>query len=53
MSAHARPGGFDTRVQSALADPLLKLAIDRTTGTARTNAPRRWPRGPGLRRGAI
>ena len=35
MSAHVRPGGFDTRVQAALANPLLKIAIDRTTGTAR------------------
>jgi L-lactate dehydrogenase complex protein LldF len=46
MSADVRPGGFDARVQAALADPLLKIAIDRTTGTARTKraaAMAAWP----------
>ena len=46
MSADVRPGGFDARVQAALADPLLKIAIDRTTGTARAKraaAVAAWP----------
>jgi L-lactate dehydrogenase complex protein LldF len=45
--SEARPAaGFGARVQSALADPLLKVAIERTTGNARAKraaAIAAWP----------
>ena len=54
--SHASPAAarrsFDARVASALADPLLKTAIDRTTNNARTKraaAIAAWPEFPAAR----
>src|ERR1017187_10835580 len=46
MNAAAERPSFDARVRAALADPLLKGAIDRTTGNARARraaAIAAWP----------
>ena len=39
MSAVGERLTFKARVRVALADPLLKVAIDRTTGNARASVP--------------
>jgi L-lactate dehydrogenase complex protein LldF len=52
MSAVKKPLGFNARVQAALADPTLKIAIDRTIGNARTKraaAMAQWPQFPAAR----